>query len=59
MTNSELAQEISQRGTGCTIPEDTQGQAEWSSEHLMKLWVSLFIVGGLDWMAFKGPFRLK
>ena len=29
------------------------------SEHLMELWVSLFIAGGLDQMAFKGPFQLK
>ena len=25
----------------------------------MELWVSLLIAGGLDQMAFKGPFRLK
>jgi len=29
------------------------------SEHLMELWVSLFSAGGLDQMAFKGPFQLK
>ena len=25
----------------------------------MELWVSLFIAGELDWMAFKGLFQLK
>jgi len=29
------------------------------SEHLMELWVSVFTVGDLDQMAFKGPFQLK
>ena len=28
------------------------------SEHLMELWVSLFIVGMLDEMAFKSSFQL-
>jgi len=41
------------------VPEDTQGQAGQGSEHLMELWVSLFIAGDLDHMAFKGPFQLK
>jgi len=29
------------------------------SEHLMELWVSLFVTGEVDQMAFKGPFQLK
>ena len=29
------------------------------SEHLMELWVSLFISGQWDQMASKGPFQLK
>jgi len=28
-------------------------------EHLIELWVSLFIAGELDQMAFKGLFQLK
>ena len=28
-------------------------------EHLIELWVSLFIAEGLKQMAFKGPFQLK
>ena len=35
------------------------GQTERGSEHLMELWVSLFIAGGSDQMAFEGPFQLK
>jgi len=31
-----LAQ-VAQRGDGCPIPGDTQGQVGWSSEHLMEL----------------------
>jgi len=34
-------------------------QAVWGTEHLMELWVSLFIAGGLGYMAFQGPFQLK
>ena len=26
--------------------------------YLIKLWMSLFTAGGLDWMTFKGPFQL-
>ena len=40
--------QVAQRGGGCSIPVDTQGQAGWGSEHLMELWVSLFIEGELD-----------
>ena len=29
------------------------------SEHLMELWVSLFIAGEWDQMAFRSPFQLK
>jgi len=38
------------------IPGDTQGQAGQGSEHLMELWVSLFIAG--EQVTFKGPFQL-
>ena len=31
----------------------------WGSEHLMELWVSLFIAGELDQVVFKGPFQLQ
>ena len=41
------------------MPEDTQGQAGRGSEHLVELWVLLFIAGEWDQMAFKGPFQLK
>ena len=44
----ETLAEADQRGGGCPIPGDTQGQAGWGSEHLMELWVSLFIEGELD-----------
>ena len=36
----------------------TQGQG-MGSEHLMELWVSLFIAEELDELTFKGPFQLK
>jgi len=35
---------LPQRGGG---PGDTQSQAGWRSDHLMELWVSLFISGKL------------
>jgi len=47
------------RGGRCPIPVDTQGQSGQGSEHLMELWVSLFIAGEWDWMAFKSVFQLK
>ena len=28
---------VAQRGGGCPIPGDTEGQAGWGSEHLMEL----------------------
>lgn len=34
-------------------------QAGQGSVLLMELWLSLLIAGGLNWMAFKGPFQLK
>jgi len=37
------------------IPGDTRGQAGWSSELLMELWVSLLIVGELDQMVPSNP----
>ena len=37
-----------------------QPRSGWrGSEHLMELWVSLFVAGELDQMAFKGPFQVK
>jgi len=45
---------VAQRGNGC--PGGTQGQAGQGSEHLMELQVSLFSVGELDQMDFKGRF---
>ena len=40
-----LAQ-VAQRGGGCPVLGDTQGQAGRGPEHLMELWVSLFIAEG-------------
>jgi len=48
-----------QRGGGYPISKDTQGQARWGCEHLMELWVSLFIAGESYQMGFKGYFQLK
>ena len=56
---SESLAQVAQKGGGCPIPGDTRGQAGQSSEHLMELWVFLFIAGELDQMAFKCPFQLK
>ena len=53
-----LAQ-LAQRSGGCPVLGDTQGQAGRGSEHLMELWVSLFIAGEFDQLASKGPFQLK
>ena len=39
-----LAQ-VAQRGGGCPVLGDTQGQAGRGPEHLMELWVSLFSAG--------------
>jgi len=44
---------------GCPIPGDSQGKAGWGSEHLMELWLSLFIAGELDYMTLKGPPQFK
>ena len=55
----EALAQVAQRGGGCPIPGDTQGQAGRGSEHLMELQVSLFIAEELDQMAFKDPFQLK
>ena len=55
----EALAHVAQRGGGCFIPGDTQGQAGQGSEYLMELWVSLFTAGELDWMAFKGPFQFR
>ena len=41
------------------VPGDTRGQAGGALSSLIELWVSLFIAGELDQMAFKGAFQLK
>ena len=53
---SEALEQVAQRCGGCSI---TQGQTGWSSEHLIYLWVSLFITVELDWMDFKTAFQLR
>ena len=55
----EALAQVTQRAGGCPILGDIQGQAGWGSDHLMELWVPLFIAGGLDHRTFKGPFQLK
>jgi len=41
----------------CPVPGDTQGQAGWSPEHLMELWVSLFLVGSGTRWPLRVPFN--
>lgn len=36
-------EQFAQKGGGSLVPEDIQHQAGWGSEHLVELWVSLFI----------------
>ena len=55
--SGEALAQVAQRGGGCPIPKDTQHQARWGSEHLMELWVSLFIAGEWNRMVFN--FQLK
>ena len=57
--SSRLRTDFAQRGGGFPIPADIHGQAGWGSEHLLELWVSLFIAGVLDKITFKDPFQLK
>ena len=45
---SWILEPMAQRYDGCPIPAETQGQAGWGSEHLMELWVSLFIAEELE-----------
>ena len=41
---------------GVDAPSTETAKVSWmGSEHLMELWLSLFIVGGLDQMVCKGP----
>jgi len=56
---SEALEQFAQRGGGCPVPGDTQGQAGWGSEHLIVLYMSLVTAGELDKMTSKGPFQLK
>ena len=51
-----LAQ-VAQRGGGCPIPGDIQGQAQLSSEHLMEQWVSLFTAGNWTRWPSRVPFN--
>ena len=44
----EALEQTAQRGDGCPVPEDIQGQAGPGSEHLTELLVSLFTVGEQD-----------
>jgi len=47
---SETVAQVAQRSTGFSIPGDSQVQAGPGSEHLMELWMSLFIAGcGTRW----------
>ena len=57
--SSEAPEQVAQRGGGCSIPGDTEGQAGLSSEQPDLAVVSLFIAGELDQKTFKGPFQLK
>jgi len=50
-------EQVAQRGGGC--PGDTQGQTRWGFEHLIKLCVSLFIAGELNYMAFTGKMHVS
>ena len=52
-------EEIAQGGGRCPIPGDIQGQVGQGSDHLIQLWMSLFIAEELVQMTFKGPFQLK
>ena len=56
---SEAVAQTAQRGGGCPIPGGTQHWAEWGSEQLMEVQVSLFIAWELDQIGFKGPFQLR
>ena len=55
----EALAQVAQRHSGCSVPGNTKGQAEQGSEHLTEMWVSLFIVGELVYMAFKCHYQLK
>lgn len=55
----EAPAQDAQRGSGCLIPGEIQGQDRLGSEYLIKLQVSLFIARGLDKMVIKGFFQLK
>ena len=37
----EALAQVAWRGSGCPVLGDSQGRAEWGSEHLMELQVSL------------------
>ena len=52
-------EQVAQRGGGCPILGDTQGQAGWGSEQPDVAVVSLFIAGELDQMVFTGSLELR
>jgi len=54
-----VLEQVAWRSSECPLVGDIQGQAGWGSEQPDLLQVSLFIAGGLDWMAFKDSFQLK
>lgn len=58
-SGGEAVKQVAQRGGGCPLLGDTQGQAAQCSEQPDLLQVSLFIVAELDQVAFEGPFQLK
>jgi len=53
----EALAQVAQRGGRCPTPGNLQGQVGRSN--LIQLKISLLMVGGLDWMSFKGPFQPK
>lgn len=49
---------LAQRGGGCPVDGDIQGQSGWGSEHQRELWVS-FLAGEWGQLSSEGPFQLK
>ena len=50
---SEAPTQVAQGGGGCPIPGDTKRHVGWGHEHLMELWVLLFIAWALGKVTFK------
>jgi len=55
--NVEAVEQVAQRCFGSRVPRDFQGQAGSDSEHLIKLWMFLFIAMELESMTFKRSLR--